>query len=58
MKKVVSLDYDKEKIKTIGVGIRLVTSETQVEKVFKDQTLMMLQPQKEVYKPVEKKIDY
>ena len=44
----------KEKIKTIGVGVRLVTSDTLVEKVFKEQPLMLLQPQKEIYKVVEK----
>ncbi len=44
----------KEKIKTIGVRTRLVTFDTVVEKEFKEQPLMLLQPQKEVYKVVEK----
>ncbi len=44
----------KDKIKTIGVRVRLVRSDTLVEKVFKEQPLMLLQPQKEVYKVVEK----
>ena len=46
----------KEKIKTIGLRTRLVTSDTYVEKEFKEQPLMLLQPQKEIYKVVEKSL--
>ena len=46
----------KETIKTIDVRTRLVTSDTVVEKEFKEQPLMLLQPQKEVYKVVEKNL--